>query len=64
MSVCVGHRIKLLSIASTEEISYHPGLWIRHLISVEKHSTHQISVEKHCFTESSLKDLDAQRDPR
>ena len=65
MSACVkSHRVSPLIIASAMRGSYHYGLWIGHLISVEKHSTHQRSVEKHYFVESYLRDLDAQRDPR
>ena len=62
--MCESHRINPLIIASAMGKLYHPRLWIGHLISVEKHSTHQGSVEKYCFAENYLRDLDAKRDLR
>ena len=65
MNACVkSHRVSPLIITSAMGGLYHLRLLIGHLISVEKHSTHQGSVEKHYFVESYLRDLDAQRDPR
>ena len=62
--MCESHRVIPLIITSAMGGLYHLRLWIGHMISVEKHLTHQGSVEKYCFVESYLRDLNAQRDTR